>query len=316
MIEISIVIPFKNHFQQLEKCIVGILNQEIECNFEVIVLDSSEKLFEKSIVNLSSQITYVRIDPNTFNHGNTRQSALKFCRGKFVVFTVQDAVPLGRCWLKNLIQPIIDNELDAICGQQVVMEDESKNPVQWFRPIDQPSIEVIEISSERYIQMSPTEKRKLTGWDNVNACYRKEILEKLPFANLNFGEDAFWADQALKNGLKIGYTGHAQVNHYHHYDQIQQIVRRVIAENLILKKTYDLNPSPYRINLRSFISIVKRIILSKIKIFDKFYWIIYNIRIEFAYKQAYVTWCSFASLNHAEEYVNKKVPQSIKNGRN
>ena len=313
---ISIVIPFRNLFQELENCIAGILNQVIEFEFEIVVLDSSDISFEKTIMNLSDQITYIRIDPNAFNHGLTRQLALKYCKGKYVVYTVQDAVPVGRKWLENLIQPLIDNQLDAICGQQVVLDDKAKNPVQWFRPIDKPEIRVIEISPEIYIQKSPSQKRELTGWDNVNACYTKEILKKMPFVELNFGEDAFWADQALKNGLKIGYTGYAQVNHYHHYDQIQQIVRRVIAENMILKKTYDLDPSPYRINLRSFISIVKRILLSKIKIFDKLYWIIYNIRIEFAYKQAYETWCSFATLNHAEEYVNKKVPQSIKNGRN
>ncbi len=315
MIDISIVIPFRNLFHELENCISGILNQNIESKFEIIILDSSDESFEKSIISLSKQIVYKRIDPKTFNHGLTRQGALKFCKGKFVVYTVQDAVPVGRHWLKNLIQPLIDYNLDAICGQQVVIEDKSKNPLQWFRPIDKPSVKVIELSSERYIQMSPTEKRKLTGWDNVNACYKKESLEKLPFAELNFGEDAFWADQALKKGLSIGYTGFAQVDHYHHYDQMDQVIRRVIAENLIMKKTYDLDPSPNRINLLSFISIVRRIMLSKIKIFDKFYWIIYNIRIEFAYKQAYETWCSFASLNHSEEYVNKKVPQSIKNGR-
>lgn len=315
MIDISIVIPFRNLFHELENCITGILNQNIESKFEIIILDSSDESFEKLIYNLSNQIKYLRINPKTFNHGLTRQYALNFCKGRYIVYTVQDAVPIGNKWLYNLIQPLIDNNLDAICGKQIVLDDKDKNPVQWFRPLDSPEIRVVNVSPHEYNNKLPYQRRELTRWDNVNACYRKEILEKLPFANLNFGEDTFWADSALKNGLKIGYTCYSKVDHYHHYDQIQQVVRRIIAENLIMKKTYDLDPCPQQINLRRYISILKRIFLSNIQLLDKFYWIKYNVQLELSYFKAYKTWISFASLIQAEEYINNKVPQSIKNGR-
>lgn len=315
MIDISIVIPFRNLFHELENCIAGILNQNIESKFEIIILDSSDESFEKQIINLSSQIIYIRIDPRKFNHGLTRQLALKYCRGKYVVLTVQDAVPVGNKWLDNLIQPLIENNLDAICGKQIVLDDKDKNPVQWFRPIDSPEIQVIKISPDEYKNKLPYQRRELTGWDNVNACYKKETLEKFPFENLNFGEDASWADNALKSGLMIGYTGYAQVNHYHHYDQIQQIVRRVIAENLILKKTYDLDPSPHKLNLRRYISILRRIVFSKTNVLDKLYWIKYNLKIEVSFFKAYKIWLSFESIIKAEEYINNEVPQSIKNVR-
>ena len=315
MSDISIIIPFRNLFHELENCIAGILNQNIESKFEIIILDSSDESFEKLITNLSDRIIYLRIDPKTFNHGLTRQYALNFCSGKFIVYTVQDAVPVGTKWLYNLTQPLIDYQLDAICGQQIVLDNVAKNPVQWFRPIDKPEFRVIQISPEIYIQKSPSQKRNLTGWDNVNACYTKEILEKIPFAELNFGEDAFWADQALKNGLKIGYTGYAQVNHYHHYDNIKDVVRRVIAEYLVLKKVYDLDPIPFNIKVRQMISIVKLIWISNSNIPDKFYWLKYNFKIQYAFYSAYQIWSGFSSISSAEDYINQKVPQSTKNGR-
>jgi GT2 family glycosyltransferase len=280
-------------------------------------LDSSDQSFETKITNLSTKIRCISIDPSTFNHGLTRQFALNYCNGNYIVYTVQDAVPVGKNWLRDLLQPMIENnDLVAICGQQIILEDKAKNPVQWFRPIDKPEIRIIQISPDEYNKKSPSQRRELTRWDNVNACYKKEVLEKFPFANLNFGEDAFWADQALKNGLNIAYTGYAQVNHYHHYDNIQQLVRRIIAENLILKKTYDLDPSHYKINVRYWISILKSIVLSKTKLKEKFYWIVYNVKLEIALYLAQKTWNGFTSIVNAENYICKNIPHSIKNGRN
>jgi len=45
------------------------------------------------------------IPPETFNHGATRNLGLQNALGKTCVMLVQDAVPVGRTWLEDLVAP-------------------------------------------------------------------------------------------------------------------------------------------------------------------------------------------------------------------
>lgn len=124
------------------------------------MLDSSDKFFEIEITKISSKVKYHRINPSSFNYGLKRQSAVNHCQGKFIVFTMQDAIPSDSYWLKNLVKPMKDFCLDAICGQQIVPDSESKNPVEWFRPINKLEVRIVQISASDYANKSPMDRKK------------------------------------------------------------------------------------------------------------------------------------------------------------
>jgi glycosyltransferase involved in cell wall biosynthesis len=314
---VSLIIPVRNGMDFLKDSIPLFLTQEKVDNLEIILIDSESsdglKEFIDSINDQRIKLIPVKLDD--FNHGLTRNLGIQYAKFDVIVFTVQDAKPISSVWLYNLISPLVYLKLDGVCGQQIVPKNKLKNPVEWFRPISKPELRLVEMNPKEYLKLSPLEKKKITSWDNVNACYSKESLATLPFAELNFGEDAFWADLALKNGFKIGFTGLSQVEHYHHYDVLNEIVRRVIAEHLINKKVYDIDPLKFQISLSKTISIVKSIFLTELNLFEKIYWLKYNSRIYLANLRAYKIWMSFNSISEAEDFVNIKIPQSNKNVR-
>ena len=66
------------------------------------------------------------------------------------------------------------------------------------------------------MKMEGPQQHQYCNWDDVNAMYRKDLKQKLPFRKLMFSEDTLWAKDALEAGYRIVYDYRARVYHYHH----------------------------------------------------------------------------------------------------
>jgi cellulose synthase/poly-beta-1,6-N-acetylglucosamine synthase-like glycosyltransferase len=51
----------------------------------------------------------------------------------------------------------------------------------------------------------------------VNSCIRRQAWERIPFPEIDFGEDQAWAFEVQKAGLATGYAAEAVVRHSHDY---------------------------------------------------------------------------------------------------
>ena len=253
MVDISIIIPFKNELKQLERCIQGILNQKIDLTYEIVILDSSDTALQNDVKILSPKINYFRIQPKCFNHGLTRNEGVKFAKGNILVFTVQDSIAVDSLWLVNLVKPLLDNNLDAICGQQISNPNDDTNPIGWHRPIDSPNIRFLDITSEIFNSLESQEKKKYSGWDNVNSAYLKESLVKIPFREMMFGEDAQWSVDAITGNLRLAYTSFSVVFHDHPFN-FEFAIKRTLAEFYTRKKTINLDPKPTKITIKTMLT--------------------------------------------------------------
>ncbi|HVS95286.1 MAG TPA: glycosyltransferase family 2 protein [Puia sp.] len=226
---ISVVIPVKNGDAWLGRTIPAVLGQRIPGNLEIIVIDSGST--DNSLRILDEYPVRVHhLPPEDFNHGTTRNLGVSLARGKYVVMTVQDATPSGDGWLQSLLDGFDEDKVAAVCGLQIVPHDRDKNPIAWFRPVDPPGTKKYSFpSAAGFDALSPTEKRTVCRWDNVNAMYRKDILERLPFRKTEFAEDALWAADALRAGYSLVYQTAARVFHYH-YETPGFTLRRSFAE--------------------------------------------------------------------------------------
>jgi rhamnosyltransferase len=275
---VSIIIPVKNGLKWLKNSIPLFFNQNRITEIELIILDSGSTDGLQNFIKSLTQhnIKLIDINPKEFNHGLTRNIGVKHATHNFLIFTVQDATPVGTEWLISLVEPMIIEKLDAICGSQVVLSHKNKNPVEWHRPIDNPSYKKIEITPLQFSKLSPIEKRNYTRWDNVNAAYRKTTLEILPFKDVVFGEDAYWAVNALNSGLKIAFTSCSKVDHYHHYTK-NQFIDRYLAEFHLFKQLYDLDLYKQKINIKSLLVWFNIIIKSHHVPKDIIFWMCYNL---------------------------------------
>jgi glycosyltransferase involved in cell wall biosynthesis len=310
MVDVSIIVPFRNEINQLAKLLSGIKNQNTAYNYEVIILDSSDECQELQISQLNPFVRHLRILPDTFNHGKTRNIGVMHAKGKIIVFTVQDAVPIGLNWLNDLVSPIFTKKIHAICGRQMPNPNEDTNPVECYKPIDNPSLNIVNISYKSFRNLTGSEKLKYVGWDNVNSAYLKSSLINLPFREMIFGEDTQWAVDAISNNLTIAYTSFSGVYHYHRFNPDFNFNRQ-LSEYFIRFKTINLSPTTPTITIRTLISWIKTIILSTSNPFKISYWFIYNLRIHKTSVKAFKQW-HHSGFFEVEKYLLNNVPMSKK----
>ncbi|KIC92265.1 glycosyltransferase family 2 protein [Flavihumibacter sp. ZG627] len=316
---ISIILPVKNGDPWLDDTLTAIYNQSIADKCEVIVIDSGST--DRTFDILSKfPVQLVQIPPQEFNHGATRNFGVSLAKGEFIVMTVQDARPKGRYWLEELLEGFVNEDVVAVCGQQIVPHDIDKNPVQWYNPISTPLIREIWFkNSEDFLNLSPEDQLKLCRWDDVNAIYRRDVLIKLPFREVNFAEDALWAKDALLSGFKIVYNPTAQVEHYH-YETPDYLFARNFTIKYHFYKYFGVIPDlPDTYNrMMEILKLFKSLATNnRIAFKEKFNWLSYNLKIQKALFKSNQTFLSALNegvdkLSEVHDIICGKVPQAVK----
>lgn len=225
---ISVVIPVKNESAGLAACLTGILEQT-EPVREIIVIDSGSTDGTQEIARSFDKVRLIEIKPNDFNHGDTRNLGVGEAQGEFVIMTVGDARPVDSKWLSELLAGFVAEDVVAVAGSQVVPESKNTNPLEWFRPRSRPEIRVSRYKTpDAFEAADPLEKWQATSLDDVTAAYRRSALTKQPFRRVVYGEDTFFALDALKSEKAIAFNPAARVYHYH-LENYATVHKRTIA---------------------------------------------------------------------------------------
>ena len=239
---ISVIIPVRNEAKRIRQCIEGILKQTVPVH-EIIVIDSGSTDGTLEILAEFPQVDLIEIDGATFNHGLTRNLGVERATGEFCQLTVGDAYAYNEVWLEEMLKGFVDDEVMAVCGQQVVDHLPENNPMQWFRPSGDPTFRRVQHKDGAWDQLSPDEKKADGGWDDVNAMYRRKSLLLQPFKETSYSEDKIWLDEAMRNGHAVVYNSAARVYHYH-YEDADFMYRRTITGLYFNYRTFGTIPLP------------------------------------------------------------------------
>jgi len=267
--------------QTLPACLDGIFSQTVKDRLEVIIIDSGSTdgtldLLKKYPVRVH------HLDPKEFNHGETRNLGVGLAKGKFVLMTVQDAWAASNDWIELMLSHFDDPEVAGVCGQQVVPEDKTKNPLQWFRPASGAEPFSYQFKNpEDFSQLTGKQQHQYCMWDDVNAMYRKDMKLKLPFRKMMFSEDTLWAKDALMKGYKIVYDYRARVYHYHHQNFKFYFKRTyiILYQNY---KFYDYIRFPKNPFLRTLQIKIRLLKMKELGYIEKMRWINYNLKLVLA----------------------------------
>jgi rhamnosyltransferase len=274
---ITVVIPVKDGDYWLEGLFRSLVQQSLFDRSEILVIDSGSTDRSLEIIG-RFPVRLVQIPAAEFNHGATRNLGAQLARGKYVVMTVQDAQPTDERWLEKLLEGFDRENVAGVCGQQIVPHDLDKNPVEWFRPVSPPEKRRYSFTRAEFRGLSPADKRRVCGWDNVNAAYDREILLRVPFRPVGFAEDGMWARDALEAGYALVYNTAARVNHYH-FEPPDFAFRRYFTVSYHFYKIFGLKPS---LKDSEFIVLLRNIrILWRERRIDwkaKWKWLLYNYR--------------------------------------
>lgn len=218
--DISVIIPTLNAEHEIETLLIALDRQSIQPN-EILVVDSASDDKTIELVQKHKGVRLLQIDRQDFNHGTTRDKALRESSGDFVCFLTQDAVPVSDDYLKRLIAPMVDDsDIALVSGRQLPKADARRfeQLVRGFNYPDSPSVR----------SKCDLEKLGIKTFFASDACsaYRRiAYLECGGFDHVNTNEDMLMAAKFIASGMKVAYEPHAEVFHSHNLTPAQQFAR-------------------------------------------------------------------------------------------
>ncbi len=224
-VPISVIIPTQNAGPRFRELLKSIRCQRQVAEVEILILDSGSTDETPRIANEFGART-ISIDPATFSHGGTRNIGGEAARGAFLVFTVQDALPLDDLWLFELVSPMVaDPDLKAVSTRQVRPRGEAL-PLYPGWTLDDLELNfysrlggknvTIQASKPLNDEDIPVGKRRLLSFfDNVCSCIRRDHFLENSFSPVVNAEDMDYGYRLLKSGTKFGFVHSTGVVHYH-----------------------------------------------------------------------------------------------------
>ena len=245
---ISIIIPTLNGGEILKKSLKAIREQRYDHDVQLIVIDSgsSDGTLEAAGKE-GAQI--IKIKQQDFHHSRTRNEAVKCATHGKIVFLVQDAIPVSSSWLDGMSNALEQDDVAAAYGKQVPHLD--ADLFAWFETIslsellgDSTLIQAID-SKDIFLKMAYDQAFRIIRCDNVCAIYKRDLLNKVPFPDVVFGEDMAWAKVALLNGFKVKYDPSIKVKHSHNrtpdYRFRRALIGTIVSASILERVREDLS---------------------------------------------------------------------------
>ena len=228
---ISIIVPTYNGGQVFSRCLEMIGQQDYEGQIQLIIVDSGSNDGTIELAERAGALVK-RIDKNRFHHATTRNEAVLLANFSNIVFTVQDAVPCSRSWLSELERSLCETDVAAVYTDQIPHDDATPYARFEIESISKArggkqKIQQIE-SLKAFKEMPYDEAYRAIGLDNVCAIYKKELLVKIPFPEVDFAEDMAWALKNMLLGYKVLYQPDIKVKHSHNRSPEYAFNRQVI----------------------------------------------------------------------------------------
>ena len=216
----TVIIPTLNAARTLGRQLEVVLGQRLAPG-EVIVVDSQSV---DGTAELAASVPGVRVIPvkrEAFDHGGTRDMAIRASATPYVVLLTQDALPVDADWARALLAPFEDEKVAAVCGRQIARSDARayEKVVRAFRYADQSRVwdreNLPELGVRGYLL------------SDVCAAYRRKAYDAVGgFEHpLTTNEDMLIAADLLNAGWRLAYSAQAAVWHSHNHTLRQEYVR-------------------------------------------------------------------------------------------
>lgn len=231
---VSLIIPTLNAEGEIGALIEALLGQSRVPN-EILVVDSSSDDGTVGIASSYREVSVEVIDRRDFDHGLTRDRALRRSSGDIACFMTQDAVPANDAFIENLVAPILSDPSVAVSSGRQLPKADARRFEQLVRAFN-----YTDESNVRSRDDVPRLGIKAYFATDVCAAYRRSAyLELGGFGSTDMSEDMLMAAKAVKAGWKVAYAADAEVYHLHNLTPRQQYERN-FAIGRFLERNADL----------------------------------------------------------------------------
>lgn len=216
----AVVIPTLNAEKYIQPLLRSLEAQTLPPR-EIIVVDSAS---DDGTVRLAQGFPGVRVIPvdrRDFDHGGTRDMAIRACDAPYAVLMTQDALPTNENCMAALLEPLADETVAAVCARQIARPEASaaERAVRAFRYAD---------TSVTWSKADvPAMGVRAYLLSDVCAAYRRDAYLAVggfehPIAT---NEDMLIAADFLDAGWHLAYRADARVWHSHSFTLRQEYRR-------------------------------------------------------------------------------------------
>jgi len=273
----SIIIPTYNGEKTIGKLLDRITKFKDNYPKEIIIIDSQSQDKTLDIVNNYKNklnLKIIKIKKEEFNHGLTRNLAVKHASGKYIWFLSQDALPIiNKKILDYVLEDFkIDQGVVAVYGKHIPYK---KTPIiqklevkcYWEKLDSLLKKRKILIQDRKNLNQSQKQQEIFIRLSNVNCFYKRSFLVKNEFPKIKIGEDMIMGKLILKKNLIKIYDPKIKVYHSHFFNLKEYYQRE--KETLKLR-LFDLKTK----ETLAFLCKFKQIIFLKKNLFIKFAYIL------------------------------------------
>ena len=220
---ISLIIPTLNAARDLPALMMRLQNQTMPPD-EIIVVDSESGDGTPELARgLGAKV--IEIARKDFDHGGTRDMALRRSRGDFVLFMTQDALPADEHYIEKLLAPFDDPRVAAVGGRQ--------RPKPDARPFERLVREHNYPADTRVWDAGAIAQMGVKAFllsDCCSAYRRSAYLNAGGFDHpIYTNEDMLMVQKLLEAGHSVCYCGAAAVLHSHNMTMREQFRRNYIV---------------------------------------------------------------------------------------
>lgn len=231
---VSVVIPVYNAGSNFSE-LLQLLKEQIGIGrIEIIIVDSgsiddSDKLAEK----IGAKV--IRISQADFSHSYARNLGAEASTGEYLLFMTQDALPNGRHWILDLLQPVLRGEVVAVsCKEKPRPEcDLLGRCSSWYHS------EFMGILSNNRIMKLPEKQnyemlRRNGQLNDVSCLIKHDVFNKFKYQG-DYAEDLDLGIRLIRAGYKIALLSDVQVIHSHTRPAIYHF-KRCLVDAIVLKR--------------------------------------------------------------------------------
>lgn len=221
---ISVIIMTLNAEEYIAS-IISHLHKQTVMPDEIIIADSESEDQTVALAKKDRLVKILNIKRKEFDHGGSRDYALKESIGDYVLFFTQDAVIGDKHYIENIVKNFEDDGVAMVCGRQVARKN-AKSYEKLIRDFNYPSTR--KVREEKDIE---TMGVKAFFMSDVCSAYRRTAYFDIGgFEHpILTNEDMLIAFRALKKGYKTVYDPKAYVYHSHNFTLKQEYERNKIV---------------------------------------------------------------------------------------
>ncbi len=211
--------------EKLIACLEKLLCQTVRID-KIYVVNTEEQYFHafmygRGFIEKHKNIQVSHLSRKEFNHGKTRDVAMRHSDADFVLMMTDDAIPEDEFLVERLVKAAAPSDVAASYARQKPNEDASE--IEGFtRNFNYPAESCV-----KTLKDLDRLGIKTYFFSNVCAMYKKKVYEELGgFIKCTIlNEDMIYAYTAMQKGYGIAYAADACVFHSHNYTNREQMRR-------------------------------------------------------------------------------------------